>query len=284
MKVKILMDNREGKSPKIKFRTEWGFAAFIEFAGKNILLDTGASAKFVRNAKAMGVDLSEVDCGILSHAHFDHSNGMKAFFSENRHAPFYLRAGAGENCYHEARVLKLFDFYVYIGIRRGWLKRYGDRIRLVDGDDEILPGVHLVGHKDCVLDAEGRAAIGRGSAQYVKVKGRYLPDSYDHEQSLVFETSKGLFIMNSCSHGGADNIIREIQATFPGRRIYALLGGFHLYKTPDEKVREFAERLRELDVQKIYTGHCTGQRAFEILKGVLGDRVSQMFAGLELEI
>lgn len=90
--------------------------------------------------------------------------------------------------------------------------------------------------------------------------------------------------MNSCSHGGADNIVKEIQQAFPNKKIYAILGGFHLYKTPDSRVRDFANRLRELDVQKIYTGHCTGDRAYEILKDVLGDRAEQMYTGLEIEI
>ena len=27
-----------------------------------------------------------------------------------------------------------------------------------------------------------------------------------------------------CSHAGADNIVKEIEATFPGKRIYAMLG------------------------------------------------------------
>ena len=49
-------------------------------------------------------------------------------------------------------------------------------------------------------------------------------------------------------------------------------------------MRAFAERLRELDVQKIYTGHCTGDRAFKILREVLGDRAEQMFTGMTVEI
>ena len=118
----------------------------------------------------------------------------------------------------------------------------------------------------------------------VKENGKYRYDSFDHEQSLVFDTPHGLFVMNSCSHAGADNIVKEIEATFPGKKIYALLGGFHLFRYKDEKVRAFAERLHELDVQHIYTGHCTGNRAYEILRGILGNRAQQMFTGLTIEI
>lgn len=297
MKIQILIDNIEGEvcngeGRKIKLCPEWGLAAHIDFNGHKILLDTGASAKFAENAAAMGVNLPEVECGVLSHAHFDHADGLEAFFKVNSRAKFYLREGASENCYSTRKFLKFFTRHKYIGIHRGWLKRYSDRICFA-GDSvqgsarapvEILPGVFLVGHSDSALSAADRAAIGKSVGQFVKENGKFRPDSYDHEQSLVFDTPKGLFIMNSCSHGGADNIIKEVVAAFPGKKIYAMLGGFHLFKSPDEKVRAFAERLYELNVQKIYTGHCTGTRAFEILKDVLGDHAEQMHTGMEIEI
>lgn len=283
MKIQILIDNIAGElaNPNgcVHLCPEWGFAAHIEFNGKNILLDTGASKKFVKNAAAMNVDLSKVDCGILSHAHYDHSDGMSAFFELNSSASFYLRRAAAENCYHKVKLLKLFTVNAYIGIHKGFLKRFADRIKYLEGDSEILPGVFLVPHK-----TQGLSEIGRRAKFSVKENGKYRDDSFDHEQSLVFETPKGLFIMNSCSHGGADNIVKEIEATFPGKPIYAILGGFHLYRTPDDQVKAFAERLKALNVQKIYTGHCTGDHAFEILKKVLGNRAEQMRTGMQIEL
>lgn len=301
MKISVLIDNRkfsENSGAKNeacscdKLTPEWGLSAFIEFNGRRILLDTGASANFAANAAVLGVDLNSVDAGILSHAHYDHAGGMEEFFKANDHACFYLHEGAGENCYSRHKFLKLFSYQKYIGIRRGWLKRYSDRIKFVGSSSreaassptEILPGVFLIGHNDTVFSAESRAAIAARNGLSIKLNGKYIPDSFNHEQSLVFDTPQGLFIMNSCSHGGADNIVKEIQTAFPGKKIYAILGGFHLYRTADSQVRKFAERLRTLDVQKIYTGHCTGDRAFEILKDVLGDRAEQMYTGLEIEI
>jgi len=290
MKIKVLIDNRECSEKansagccRLVLQPEWGLSALIEFNDRKILLDTGASAAFAANAGAMNADLSKVDVAVLSHAHFDHSNGMETFFAVNDHATFYLRKGTGENCYHTHKFLKFFAYQEYIGIKRGWLKRYAERIKFVE-DGEILPGVFLVGHNNAVFSAEDRTEIAARNGLSVKVDGKYRPDSFEHEQSLVFDTPKGLFIMNSCSHGGADNIVKEIQLAFPGKKIYAMLGGFHLYRTPDNKIREFAERLRELDVQKIYTGHCTGDHAYEILHKVLGNRAQQMYTGMEIEV
>jgi 7,8-dihydropterin-6-yl-methyl-4-(beta-D-ribofuranosyl)aminobenzene 5'-phosphate synthase len=278
MKIQVLIDNIASCCGSRKLFGEWGLSVYVEFEGKRYLLDTGASHLFAKNAGVMGVDLSKIDMGVLSHAHFDHSDGMARFFALNKTAPFYLRKGAGENCYHAHKLLGRFTYHEYIGIHKGFLKRFADRIRFAEGDMQIAPNVYLVPHK-----TPGLESIGERAHLSVKENGKYRYDSFDHEQSLVFDTPKGLFVMNSCSHGGADNIVKEIEATFPGKKIYAILGGFHLFRYKDEVVRAFAERLRELDVQKIYTGHCTGNRAFEILREVLGDRAEQMRCGLTIE-
>lgn len=279
MKVQVLIDNIAGMCCSRKLFGEWGLSVYAEYEGHKVLLDTGASHLFSKNANVMGIDLSQVDIGVLSHAHYDHANGMAKFFALNKTAPFYLRKGAAENCYHTGKLLGRFTYHYYIGIHKGWLERFAGRIRFVEGIAEIAPGITLVPHS-----TPGLERIGEMAHLSVKENGKYRYDSFAHEQSLVFDTPQGLFIMNSCSHAGADNIVKEIEAAFPGKKIYALLGGFHLFRYPDERIRAFAERLRELDVQKIYTGHCTGDRAYGILRDVLGERAEQMHTGMTIEI
>ena len=279
MKVQVLIDNIAGMCCSRKLFGEWGLSVYAEYEGHKVLLDTGASHLFAKNANVMGIDLSQVDIGVLSHAHYDHANGMAKFFALNKTAPFYLRKGAAENCYHTGKLLGRFTYHYYIGIHKGWLERFAGRIRFVEGIAEIAPGITLVPHSTAGLER-----IGEMAHLSVKENGKYRYDNFDHEQSLVFDTPQGLFIMNSCSHAGADNIVKEIEVAFPGKKIYALLGGFHLFRYPDERIRAFAERLRELNVQKIYTGHCTGDRAYGILRDVLGERAEQMRTGLTIEI
>ena len=170
--------------------------------------------------------------------------------------------------------------YHYEGIQKGLLARYDSRIRYVEGDVSPLPGVYLIPHR-----TPGLEALGEKAGMYLlQPDGRYLPDDFRHEQSLVFDTEKGLIIFNSCSHAGADNIVKEVSATFPARPIYAIVGGFHLFATPADEVRAFAERLRDTGVQKVITGHCTGEEAYAILAEVLGDRDQQIYTGLTLEL
>ena len=162
-----------------------------------------------------------MELGVLSHAHYDHADGMAAFFARNAHAPFYLRAGSAENCYG-----KRWIFHKYIGICR------------------IL----------------------------------------QHEQSLIFHTEKGLAIFSSCSHAGADHIIEEVQEAYPKENICAMAGGFHLYRTSPEDIRALARKLRKAGIGNIYTGHCTGSEAFEILRDELGEQAVQIYTGMEIVI
>ena len=79
MKATVLVDNISCN----ELAGEWGLSIYIEYGDKKILLDTGASELFLENAEKMGVSIKEVDYAVLSHAHYDHSNGMKAFFENN---------------------------------------------------------------------------------------------------------------------------------------------------------------------------------------------------------
>lgn len=270
MLAKVLVDNIS----KNDLEAEWGLSIYIEENGKKILLDTGKSNRFLKNAGTLGIDLSKVDCGVLSHAHYDHSDGMEYFFDVNRDAKFYLRESSAENCYHKL----IYPFGRYIGIKKGTLEKYKNRVEYVSGDYMISEGIYLIPHK-----TEGLEKIGKKGKMYVKRGLLIRPDDFSHEQSLVIDTAKGLFIFNSCSHGGADNIINEVAATFNNKKIYAICGGFHLFMSSEKEVRAFANRVKETGIEHVYTGHCTGNRAFDILKEELGDIVTQIYVGMEIE-
>lgn len=271
MLAKVMIDN----IAKNDLAGEWGLSILIEINGNRILLDTGTTGNFANNAGALGIDLSKVDYGVLSHAHYDHSDGMETFFSLNKTAKFYLREGAAENCYHKI----FYPFARYIGIKKGTLEKYKDRIVFVSGDYKLCDGVYLIPHK-----TPGLEKIGKKADMCVRKGIRYVPDDFSHEQSLVADTEKGLVIFNSCSHGGADNIINEIKATFPDRNIYAIVGGFHLFRTPANEVREFAKRVKETGIRHVITGHCTGRQSYEILKEELPDETEMIYSGYELSL
>jgi 7,8-dihydropterin-6-yl-methyl-4-(beta-D-ribofuranosyl)aminobenzene 5'-phosphate synthase len=271
MKITVLSDNIASEKKGLK--GEWGLSLLIEANDSTVLLDTGASSLFRRNGDILGIDLSCVDAGVLSHAHYDHSDGMECFFNTNAKSPFYLSGNCRENCYG-----KRWIFSKYIGIRKGLMKKYSERISFIEGRKEICNGVYLLPHSTDKLEL-----LGKKTGIYIKKNHRLVPDNFEHEQSLIFRTKKGLVIFNSCSHGGADNIINEVKAAFPDEKIYALIGGFHLYKASEADVCALAERIESTGIEKIYTGHCTGEKAFEILSRELRSKAHQLYCGLEIE-
>ena len=134
-KLTVIVDN----IPQGDIKGEWGLSILVEYNDKKILVDAGASDLFAENMGKLGFDIDAVDYATLSHAHYDHSNGMIRFFKENKKAKFYLRDGVKENCYK-----KLLFFKKYIGIPRRILTDYADRI-------EFAPTIHRNSSKLSVL-------------------------------------------------------------------------------------------------------------------------------------
>ena len=270
MKLTVLVDNISSGD----LLSEWGLSVHIDHNGTGVLLDTGASGSFADNAEALGIDLSRVELAALSHAHYDHSDGMEAFFVINSFAPFYLDAGARENCYSREE-----GGYKYIGIARGTLERYGKRIRFNADVCEVLPGLWLIPH-----DTAGLSRMGAENNMYLFSDGRWIPDDFSHEQTLVLETERGLFVINSCTHSGPEVVLDEVSRALPGKKITCFFGGLHLFQKSEEEVRCLAETLRSSDVETFYTGHCTGPEAFRILREELGDRMKSFCCGMEIEM
>ena len=270
MRATVLVDNIPGEG----LCGEWGLSIHIEHGGRRILLDTGASGLFAENAAALGIDLAAVDSGVLSHAHYDHADGMEAFFAANGRAKFYLRAGTRENCfaYHG-------DSLDYIGIRPGTLERFRDRIQYVRGVYALAPGIWLLPHT-----TPGLAAAGTKAGMFLGNGPDRRPDDFAHEQTLILALAgEGLAVFSSCSHGGVMNILAEVRAAFPGKTVRALAGGFHLYQTAPEEIRALGRDLRDSGVETVLTGHCTGEEAFSLLREEI-PAAAQMRTGLAIEI
>ncbi|WP_040328884.1 MBL fold metallo-hydrolase [Clostridium ihumii] len=277
MKLIALIENKSNND----LIAEHGLAVYIEYNKKKYLLDTGLSDNFVENAKKLDIDLENVDVAILSHNHSDHSGGYDGFFNINKKANVYVRNEVKNKCY-----IKIGPIKKYIGIPEGILDKYSNRFIYIDEDYKIDDGVWLISHKTENLESRGKKAH-----MYRMTKNGLKPDDFKHEQSLVFETKNGLIVLNSCSHGGIDNIVKEVKNTFKGKKVFAVIGGFHLMglKGPNsmnitkEEVEALGKRLIDLGVEHIYTCHCTGDPAYKILRSTVGEKVQYFSTGTIVE-
>ena len=67
-----------------------------------------------------------------------------------------------------------------------------------------------------------------------------------------------------------------------------MLTGFHFMKkteyTEEEKqnIITVAEELKDLPTL-FYSGHCTGDRAFEMMKEIMGDKLIRLYSGMVVQ-
>jgi hypothetical protein len=129
---------------------------------------------FFENAEKMGIDLSQVTHAVLSHSHYDHSDGFEKFFEVNKKAKLYVRKEAGE-CYYSMHD----DGMKYIGPKKGMLEKYKDRIVFVDREYESIGtwawNMILLSHT-----TEGLSKIGEKAKLYKEENGELIPDDFAH--------------------------------------------------------------------------------------------------------
>ncbi len=75
---------------------EHGLSLYLETGESKMLFDMGQSDAFVANARSLNVNLAAIDFAVLSHGHYDHGGGLRAFFNTNDHAPVYISRHAFE--------------------------------------------------------------------------------------------------------------------------------------------------------------------------------------------
>ncbi len=254
MKIVTLMENT-AIGPE--FLAEHGLSYYLEACGKRILFDFGQSEKFLANADRLGVDLSKADGAVLSHGHYDHGGGISAFLAKNDRAMVYACPSAVDNHYNAAGK----DISIPCNM---------DPKRLVwsQNGDTLGPGLTLLQLCAPPEDNGGMTA---------EIGGQIRPEDFRHEQYLLVEEGGKRVLISGCSHKGVVQIAEHYRPD-------VLVGGFHFMKIQDRAVlEEKAERLLCLPTV-YYTGHCTGEGQYGILKKKMGNRLRYLAAGSSIEI
>lgn len=256
MKITVLVENTTASD----LQCEHGLSFLIEYKGQQYLLDAGQSRIFMDNAEVLKEDLSKVKLAVLSHSHYDHSGGFEFLLEKYEHIKVLAMKGVEEKYFSSKGGVH------EIGVPQAVYPGFKERFVVVDAVTEIDDGVFLVPHS-----TGGLHNIAAKTGLYKQTDGKLVPDDFSHEASLVFEEEEGLVVFNSCSHGGICNIINEVKAAFPNKTIHTFLGGLHMMGTKDgeeyctfsdDELIEIGKFLAVKKINKIYTGHCTGEVAF----------------------
>lgn len=254
MKIWTLMENTACGG----LAAEHGLSLYIETGEHKILFDAGQSGAFAENAEKLGVDLRQVEFAVLSHGHYDHGGGLKRFLQVNERAKIYASQYAFEGHVNASGK--------DIGLDPA-LENCG-RMVLTKGDTRLAPGIALL---TCPLTPEDPAGLQMEEA------GNLKPEDFRHEQYLLVEEQGKKILFSGCSHKG----ILQLMDYF---RPDVLVGGFHFMKIEEEaRLRRAAQRLMQYPAV-YYTGHCTGEMQFAVLKESMEERLHRVRAGSIVEI
>jgi 7,8-dihydropterin-6-yl-methyl-4-(beta-D-ribofuranosyl)aminobenzene 5'-phosphate synthase len=243
---------------------EWGFAALVEAGGKKILFDTGARPNTVlENARELKVDLSDVQDVILSHFHADHTTGLMTLrreFAKGNPAAF-SRVHVGKGIFLERRGR---DTNPMIAMKKDY-EATGGKFIEHDKPEEILPGVWLTGPIPRIYPEKNY-----GKGVEVATSGGWVEDNLPEDQSLVFNTSRGLVLLAGCGHAGIINTLEYARKFIRPAPVDAAIGGFHLYNATDEQLDWTADKLKEFQTAQILGAHCTGIESVYRLRQRIG--------------
>jgi len=90
------------------------------------------------------------------------------------------------------------------------------------------------------------------------------------EEALIVDARDGLVVVVGCAHPGIVSMLRQIRAS-TGKTIDAVVGGFHLNRTPPDDVRDIIRAFKALGIRRAGPTHCTGEEAIAMFKDAYGD-------------
>jgi 7,8-dihydropterin-6-yl-methyl-4-(beta-D-ribofuranosyl)aminobenzene 5'-phosphate synthase len=281
---------------------EWGLSLGLESRigseARNLLLDFGFTpAALLGNMEYMGIDGGKMQGLIISHGHNDHFGGLAGFLDKFRSKlpdDLTLYAGGEDNFCNRVVQRGGPGLFTDAGaLDRRDLERH--RVKIVSCEQPTV----IMGHAFSTGAIARRSfeRIGAGAlVEYYKAKGvgcdmpeanalaggKPVADQQVHEHGTCFNVKdRGLVVISSCGHAGIINTARQAMEVSGVNKLHAVLGGFHLYPSPDDYLRQTVAELKVLDPDVVIPMHCSGPGLMALLRTDLADRVLASTTGTE---
>lgn len=246
-----------------------------------ILVDVGQnSSALLSNMRMMNVSVPAIDAIVLTHCHYDHTQGIVAMLREmgKREVPVI----AHSDIFRMHFVIQ--PHLRHVGIMQSdskeEIEKAGGRLFLGRDPVEIMPGIMTTGEVRRQTEFEEV-----GIELKTIANGRVADDQMLDDTSVTANIrGKGLVIVTGCSHAGIVNIVRHAMELAGCDQIEGVVGGLHLVDAPDARRKRTIEELSRLNAKWICAGHCTGFKAQVELYLALGERFSPLHTGMRFEI
>lgn len=264
VKITTLIENNPDKNNKLY--NEHGLSLYIEVKDKKILFDTGQSGDFIKNAKKLNLDLSDVGFVVLSHGHYDHSGGFRKVVESINKS---IKLIVGNGFFNEKYKLIEKEKYKFNGnsFDEKFIEENNISLQYINLDIfNLTEDVMLFSNFERNNDFEIL-----NKKFYVKEDDRYIPDDFSDEIVLGIKHEKGLVVVLGCSHVGIVNILETITKR-TGIAIYAVIGGSHLIEADELRLSNTINYLKEKNINILRLSHCTGDIAVKRLKEEFKDK------------
>ena len=224
---------------------EPGVAYYLEDGDVRILFDVGYSDIFLRNAQALGIDLSRLQQVVLSHGHNDHTRGLLWLSEQEYFSELQLLA--------HPDALKPKQFAGESIGAPFTAQQLQEKCRLRRSKEPVWLTKRLVflGEIPTLNDFEQRHGFGSAEDPVDLV----LDDT-----ALVYRGSEGLFVITGCSHSGICNIIEYAKKVCGEAKVQGVIGGWHLFKV-DDRLEKTIAYLQKHNIRELYPCHCCSFQA-----------------------
>ncbi len=265
---------------------EHGLAFLVDTGDARVLFDTGQSGTvLLHNLDVLGVDPGSIDALVISHGHYDHTDGLFSLLEHLRSGtPLY----AHSDLFRERYALRegvledvgLGSHVREVGAGEGGGGEVLDAkemkaklasrmtLRLDSERQQVAPGVWTTGE---IRDRPER----EGSSPHHRMQDgeKIVPDRYVDDMALVLALDRGLLLLCGCCHAGLLNTLMHVETLFE-EQVEAIVGGLHLTGLSERELEHVCDVLRgRPGLRRVCPNHCTGEAAFVALTNALGSSV-----------
>jgi 7,8-dihydropterin-6-yl-methyl-4-(beta-D-ribofuranosyl)aminobenzene 5'-phosphate synthase len=246
-----------------------------------ILVDVGQNSQaLLNNMKLMNISPAIIDAVVLTHCHYDHTQGVARMLKEIGKRD--IQVIAHRDIFRLNFVTEPYPRHVGImpGDSREEIEKAGGSLLLTKDPVKLMSGITTTGEVKRQTDFEEV-----GIALKTIEGGEVVDDQMLDDISVVANVNgKGLVIVTGCSHAGIVNIVKHAIELTGYEKIEGILGGLHLIDAPDDRIKRTGEELSKLNPEWICAGHCTGFKAQVELYLAFRERFSPLQTGMQFVI
>ena len=252
----------ENISENSTLEADFGLSLHISVNGRSIMLDAGSTGTCLENAKKLGIDLSSLDAIVLSHGHFDHTDGALHLIENGiTNIPLYFNRYMFSERYWYKKDDGDYYFPTMTGLSPHYLKR--TRVPFMgvcSSVFQLFEGVYILSNIERTCPFEEICPD-----DVIKSGNEFITDDYRDECVLALDGGDGLIVLTGCGHHGVINICTYAQKMLQ-KPVKAFIGGTHLAAFGSERTLKTIEALKKLELKLLAVGHCTGPAAMEAFK------------------